>query len=51
MPTYASLPGFRDFYPEDMLLRTRISANGLTGYLRTWANDLNQFGRFAAVLR
>jgi len=28
-----------------------IAANGLTGYLRTWAADVNQFGRFAAVLR
>ena len=28
-----------------------VSANGLTGYLRTWAGDVNQFGRFAAVLR
>lgn len=28
-----------------------ISDNGLTGYLRTWAQDVNQFGRFAAVLR
>ena len=28
-----------------------ISANGLTGYLRTWSGEVNQFGRFAAVLR
>lgn len=28
-----------------------VSANGLTGYLRTWSGELNQYGRFAAVLR
>ena len=28
-----------------------ISANGLTGYMRTWAADVNQYGRFAGVLR
>lgn len=28
-----------------------ISANGLTGYLRTWSGDVTQYGRFAAVLR
>ena len=28
-----------------------VSANGVTGYLRTWAGDLNQYGRFAAALR
>lgn len=35
------------FEVEDL----EISANGLTGYLRTWADDANQYGRFAAVLR
>lgn len=28
-----------------------ISAHGLTGYLRTWADDVNQLGRFGGVLR
>lgn len=28
-----------------------ISANGVTGYLRTWSSEVNQFGRFAGVLR
>jgi len=28
-----------------------VSANGITGYMRTWSIDVNQFGRFAAVLR
>jgi hypothetical protein len=28
-----------------------FSANGVTGYVRAYASDLNQYGRFAAVLR
>jgi hypothetical protein len=28
-----------------------VSTHGLTGYLRTWSAELNQYGRFAAVLR
>jgi len=35
------------FTVEDL----EISANGLTGYLRTWSGGLNQYGRFAALMR
>ena len=27
-----------------------VSANGVTGYLRTWSSDVSQYGRFAAAL-
>ena len=28
-----------------------VSPNGLTGYLRTWSDGLNQYGRLAALMR
>jgi hypothetical protein len=33
------------------LSELEFTANGVTGYLRTFAADVNQYGRFAAVLR
>ena len=34
MPAFSSLPGFRDFYPEEMALRTRITDAWRTASLR-----------------